>query len=360
MRVLGLFDHAGVRRGQNRLPADQQVSAPYCAQWLMDAGIDLDPVMPARSAAHRKVRDVIEHRSRVAWDLAVRGIRQARHADAILAILEDKAVAPSILKRRHRTPYAQLPLVTVSCWWAEELKNGTTARRRDILRTLSGVDAVIVFSANQREIFADAGYPADRVHPVRFGVDPSWYCPAPPVETPVHPRPVQVLASGVDRGRDFDTFAEAARLLPHLTFTVVTQAGRVRNPPPNMILKTPVSMEEHRTLLRSAELVVVPTHDLAYPTGQSVLLEAMACGRPVAVTWTEAMDEYIRDGVANLAMPHSDPMGIAQVIEDAMEDVDLRRRLGTEARRLTSESWNFQFTWHQVGSVLQTLRRQTE
>lgn len=328
MRVLGLFDHAGVRRGQNRLPADQQVSAPCCAQWLMDAGTDLDPVMPARSAAHRKVRDVIEHRSGVAWDLAVRGIRQARHADAVLAILEDKAVAPSILKRRRWTPYAQLSLVTVSCWWAEELKNGTTARRRGILRTLSGVDAVIVFSANQRAILADAGYPADQVRPVRFGVDPSWYCPAPPAETSIRPRPVQVLASGVDRGRDFDTLPEAARLLLHLTFAVVTQAGRVRNPPPNMILKTPVSMEEHRTLLRSAELVVVPTHDLAYPTGQSVLLEAMACGRPVAVTQTEAMDEYIRDGVANLAMPHSDSMGIAQVVEHAMEDVDLSRRLG--------------------------------
>ncbi|MEU3846966.1 glycosyltransferase family 4 protein [Micrococcus terreus] len=321
----------------------------------MDAGIDLDPVMPARSAAHRKVRDVIEHRSGVAWDLAVRGIRQARPADAVLAILEDKAVAPSILKRRHRTPYAQLPLVTVSCWWAEELKNGTTARRRDILRTLSGVDAVIVFSANQREIFADAGYPADRVHPVRFGVDPSWYCPAPPVETSVHPRPVQVLASGVDRGRDFDTLAEAARLLPHLTFTVVTQAGRVRNPPPNMILKTPVSMEEHRTLLRSAELVVVPTHDLAYPTGQSVLLEAMACGRPAAVTGTDAMTDYIRDGESNLRLPLADARGVARVIGDAMGDSEFRNRIGDSARRLVADKWNFRTTWAEVATVLERL-----
>ena len=356
MRVLGLFDHAGVRRGQNRLPADQQVSAPYCAHWLMDAGIDLDPVMPARSAAHRKVRDVIEHRSGVAWDLAVRGIRQARPADAVLAILEDKAVAPSILKRRHRTPYAQLPLVTVSCWWAEELKNGTAARRRDILRTLSGVDAVIVFSANQREIFADAGYPADQVHPVRFGVDPHWYAPtAPAEESSTQERPVQILASGVDRGRDFDTLAEAARLLPDLSFTVVTQVGRVKNPPPNMVLLPPVSPDEHRRLLQSAELVVVLTHDLAYPTGQSVLLEAMACGRPVAVTRTEAMDEYIRDGVANLAMPHADAAGVARVIEGAMQDVDLRRRLGTEARRLTSESWNFHSTWSAVAAVFRSI-----
>ena len=192
-------------------------------------------------------------------------------------------------------------------------------------------------------------------------VDPHWYAPtAPAEESSTQERPVQILASGVDRGRDFDTLAEAARLLPDLSFTVVTQVGRVKNPPPNMVLLPPVSPDEHRRLLQSAELVVVPTHDLAYPTGQSVLLEAMACGRPVAVTRTEAMDEYIRDGVANLAMPHADAAGVARVIEGAMQDVDLRRRLGTEARRLTSESWNFQSTWHQVGSVLRTLRRQTE
>lgn len=90
----------------------------------------------------------------------------------------------------------------------------------------------------------------------------------------------------------------------------------VRNPPPNMILKTPVSMEEHRTLLRSTGLVVVPTHDLAYPTGRSVLPEAMACGRPAAVTGTDGMTDYIRDGEYNLRLPLAEARGVARVIGD--------------------------------------------
>lgn len=65
LRVLGLFDHHGVRRHQHRLPADQQVSGPYCVHLLMDEGIDLMPVRPAEGRVHRKVRDVIEHRSGV-------------------------------------------------------------------------------------------------------------------------------------------------------------------------------------------------------------------------------------------------------------------------------------------------------
>lgn len=348
LRVLGLFDHDGVRRHQNHLPAQEQISGPYCVQFLMDEGIDLIPVRPARGRLHRKVRDVIEHRSGVRVDLAARGALTAPGADVVLALLEGMAVLPSSLKQRRLPPYARPPLAAVSCWWAEEIATGSREERERIRRTLVGVDRLFVFSRNQKEIFAGVGA-GHKVVPVPFGVDPDWYCPDPTVA-----RRYQVLSVGIDRGRDFDSLIEAARLLPDVQFCIVTSAGRINTAttPSNVTLQGMVSMSEHRDNLRAADLVVVPTHDLAYPTGQSVLLEAMACGRCVAVTSTEAMSDYIEDDISNLAIPLHDPEGIAHVIGTVLGNDERRDRIATAARAAAVERFSFRRTWHEIALSL--------
>jgi glycosyltransferase involved in cell wall biosynthesis len=353
LRVLGLFDHHGVRRHQHRLPADQQVSGPYCVHLLMDEGIDLMPVRPAEGRVHRKVRDVIEHRSGVRVDLAVRGATSASRSDVVLALLEGMAVLPSMLKQRGLPPYANRPLAAVSCWWAEEIVSGTDADRLRIAHALAGIDRVFVFSRNQVEIFASIGA-GDKIVPVLFGVDPDWYCPDPAVS-----RRFQVLSVGIDRGRDFDTLLDAARLLPDALFHIVTSTGRIdpADIPANVTVARMVSMAEHRDNLRAADLVVVPTHDLAYPTGQSVLLEAMACGRCVAVTATEAMRDYIDDGVTNLAIPLHDARGTAQVIGAILADDSRRERIAAAARTAAVERFSFQRTWHEVALALDAMAR---
>lgn len=180
LRVLGLFDHRGVRRHQNRRPADEQTSGPYCVQLLMNEGIDLIPVRPARGRIHKKLRDVIEHRTGVQIDLAVRGMFDAFRADAVLGLLEGMAVFPALLKQRGLPPYSRLPITAVSCWWAEEIITGTDAQRAAIARALTGIDRLIVFSRNQVDVFGRLGA-AEKVVPVLFGVDTDWYRPDPSV-----------------------------------------------------------------------------------------------------------------------------------------------------------------------------------
>lgn len=351
LRVLGLFDHPGVRRRQHLLPASARVPGPYCVQMLMDEGIDLIPVRPVRGRVHAKARDVVEHRSGVRVDLAVRGAPAASRSDVVLALLEDKAVLPSLLKQRGLPPYAGRPLAVISCWWAEELATGEAALRERIARVVRGIDRIFVFSRNQIDVFASIGA-LDKVVAVPFGVDADWYCP----DTSV-PRRFQVLSVGIDRGRDFDTLIEAARLLPDVRFDIVSNPGRLDPAlvPENVSVHGMVAMPEHRDNLRAADLVVVPTHDLAYPTGQSVLLEAMACGRCVAVTETDAMREYIDDGVINLALPLHDAEGVARVIHDAIADDAMRARIGAAARCAAIERFPFRRTWHEIATALTSM-----
>lgn len=350
MRILGLFDHGGVRRHQNKLPIDStgRVSGPYCVQMLMDEGIDLWTVQPARGRFHRKIRDVIEHRTGVRADLAVRGLFAALRVDGVFALLEDKAVLPSLLKQWGIPPYSRRSLSVISCWWAEELTTGGEATRRKIAKALRGIDRLYCFSPNQVAIFEAAGVPAHKVTPVLFGVDPDFYSPGPGTKD------FEVVSAGVDRGRDFESLIQAAELLPDVRFDIFTNPGRIKESdvPPNVTVHGRVTMEEHRDNLRSAALVVIPTHQLAYPTGQSVLLEAMACGTCTAVTATPAMSDYIDDGVTNLAIPLGNPNGIAAVIRQAMGAPEDRQRIALAARKVTVERFHFRQTWRSIAEAL--------
>lgn len=347
-RILGLFDHNGILSRKRRLGGEPRVPGPYRVDLLDELGYELRTVLPARGRGHRKVRDVIEHRSGLDVDMAVRAMPEAWRADAVLAMFERRAQFIARLRRWGIAPYAGRPLWAVSCWWAEELRgmNGQDSAR--IARDIQGIDGLLVFSANQQEIFAESGVPAHKIHSIDFGVDPEFYSP-----DPTAPRRFQVFSAGVDRGRDFESLIGAAELLPQTRFDIFTQPGRIaRDLPANVTLHSPVDIVAHRDNLRAADLVVVPTHDLAYPTGQSVLLEASGCGACVAVTSTEAMNQYFDDGVTALGMPLHDPEGIARVIERAQSDPALRARVGANARRAVVEHFNFRRMWTEIGALI--------
>ncbi|WP_371031051.1 glycosyltransferase [Pseudoclavibacter sp. JSM 162008] len=102
----------------------------------------------------------------------------------------------------------------------------------------------------------------------------------------------------------------------------------------------------------AADLIVIPTHDLAYPTGQSVLLEGMSSGRPVVVTRTAAMAEYIEDGVSNFSMPLHDPVGVASVIAELLADPKKLEEVGKRAREVVESRYTFQRMWREISGHL--------
>lgn len=348
LKVLGLFDHNGVERSQRSLRAEDRVPGPYRVDLLMDQGVDLRTMRMVTHPLHKKLRDLVEHRTGVRTDLAIRGIPAAVSSDVVLAILEDKSVLPSLLRQRSLPPYSRRRLSVVSCWWGEELLNGEHDTRDEIKRAIRGLDQIFVFSRNQVPIFEEAGA-GERVIPVSFGVDHHNFRP----ETG-HGRRYQVFSAGFDRGRDFETLVAAARLLPDVRFDIVTQMDILRGEvaPANVTVHAPTDGEGHRNNLLAADLIVIPTHDLAYPTGQSVLLEGMASGRPVVVTRTAAMAEYIDEGQSNFSMPLHDPAGVAATISRLLTDPDLLDEVGVRARAAVEARYTFELMWREIAGHL--------
>lgn len=60
-----------------------------------------------------------------------------------------------------------------------------------------------------------------------------------------------------------------------------------------------------------------------------VLLEAMACGRPVVASNIPGYDETVRDGVEGLLVPPGDPESIARALIQVLTDRNLSRRLAS-------------------------------
>lgn len=344
--VIGLFTWTRPP-GTDPRPVNPDVPLPYRADRLPQvAPLDLEVVPPAVGRLHVKARDVLEHRSGVRLDLLVRAASRAGRADAVLAFLEDQIPALSWIRRRGLPPYSRLAAIGLSCWWAEELVTGKRSGA-EVARHVEGLDRLLVLSANQRDIFARAGVEPEKVRPVLFGADHEYFTP-----TSI-PERFDVLSVGVDRGRDWRTLVDAARLLPDAQVHIVTGPGRVpQDRPDSVVVHPPVDFSTYREMLRAARVVVVPSHELAYPTGQSVLLEAMACGRCVVVTSSEAMSDYIADGRSNLAVPPADPAALAETLRAALGDDARRERIGREARRTVEERFTFDRMWTQIGAEI--------
>jgi glycosyltransferase involved in cell wall biosynthesis len=65
--------------------------------------------------------------------------------------------------------------------------------------------------------------------------------------------------------------------------------------------------------------------------------EAMAVGRPVIASPVGGVPSIVRDGETGFLVEHGDPDALAERFVAVMDDADLRRRMGDNARRLAEE-----------------------
>ena len=98
-----------------------------------------------------------------------------------------------------------------------------------------------------------------------------------------------------------------------------------------------LSREELARCLASASVIVVPS--TWTEPGGLVVLEAMACARPVVAPDRGGPAEVISNGVNGLLVEVA-PEPIAAAIESLLRDPDQRRRIGEMARRRVVESYS--------------------
>ena len=161
---------------------------------------------------------------------------------------------------------------------------------------------------------------------------------------PFHTDPVFIDAAGApeERGivsagrtfRDYQTLFEAVEGTD-LSVTVVAGRSSLDGAaiPRQVAMKYDVPLKELTDLIARSMIVVLPLRERQISTGQSVLLEAMAMGKPVVATRVNGTVDYIEHMATGLLVPPNDPQAMRNALMLLAGDVELRHRLGNAARR---------------------------
>ncbi len=172
----------------------------------------------------------------------------------------------------------------------------------------------------------------EHVHVNQFGVDTSFWTPGSATESGY------VLAVGNDGRRDYSTLLRAAKNLPYKVLLLTAQNLPLPLPPNVERIHghyaEGVSDAQLRDLYRGAACVVVPLKPTLQPSGQSVTLQAMACGRPVVLTKTQGIwsHDTVKDGETLLLVPPEDSEKLAKAIRYMMENKGFSNNLGMAAQ----------------------------
>jgi glycosyltransferase involved in cell wall biosynthesis len=341
-------------RGQ-ALSGLQASLAPYGLEHLARRGFSLaqaaEPGWLRREPA-RKLRPV-ETRARLSVTRTVFSARVTRRSALALALLEPHAYAYSLLADLGVRPWSSTPLAALTCWLADDLRLADRSTRSWLRRCTRGTDLFIYWSTNQREIFNEQlGIADDRLFFVPFGIEMDYFQPRDAAEQGDY-----VLAAGFDRGRDYRTFLLAVAELDFPVKLLCPPALIADLPIPGHVeLLGTVDKARYRRLVQRATVVVVPVYpDVAYPTGQTVLLNAMSCEVPTVVTRTTALSDYARHGQNTWTVAGADPEALREGITRVLADTVLAAAIARGGREDVASTFNTVKMWETVAPRLRAL-----
>jgi glycosyltransferase involved in cell wall biosynthesis len=285
---------------------------------------------------------------------AIAARRTVRKADAVLALTEEEGLAAAFLKQLNVPGYGNSRICLVAVRLTETLKTMPAAVRRQTARTLRAVNAILVYSSNQRQELSDAfGLEPDRVRTIPPGVDGEFFNATDEMYRDAADSIAPIVSAGVDRGRDYGTLFRALQSSPlHAKLLCRPHNLAGLEIPRNVDVLGYLDIRTYRDVLGQAAAVVLPSRPLAYPTGQTVLLHAMAMGKCCVVTDSVAMREYVTHGHDAILVPPGDPEALGSALASVMADAALRSRIGRAARQTFEGRFTLEAMWASIFEVL--------
>jgi glycosyltransferase involved in cell wall biosynthesis len=132
--------------------------------------------------------------------------------------------------------------------------------------------------------------------------------------------------------RDYATLLNAAPLIAR-PITIVCGYDDLLDAQvaPNVTILYEVTRDLYLDQLRRCTLVALPLLPTERSTGQVVLLEAMAFGKPVVTTASPGTMDYIRDGENGKLVLGGDVAAFAKAVNDLLARPDIAQRLADRA-----------------------------
>lgn len=201
--------------------------------------------------------------------------------------------------------------------------------------------SVVTWTSVQRRILIEElQFPSDRVYLVRHYVDQVFYSPR-------HAEEDMICAVGAEM-RDYATLVKAVQgtdLRCHIATDHVRIPGKIRlindrrvligdivTQTDTQITAGRLSLPELRDLYARSRFVVVPLLPSDSDNGVTVILEAMAMGKPVICSRTRGQVDVMQDGVTGLYVPVGDAAALRSAMLSLWNDPQRAREMGRRAR----------------------------
>jgi glycosyltransferase involved in cell wall biosynthesis len=225
-------------------------------------------------------------------------------------------------------------------------------------RVASRLTRIVTVSQNSfDDIHADHNVPRERMHVVPVGVDQDIFRPLPHVQR-IPGRLITTASADVTmKGLKFLLEALAKLRTERDVSLVVIGRRKVGGASDRAIVDlgledavefvTGVPEERIIELYSEAEIAVVPS---LYEGFSLPAIEAMSCAVPLVATTGGALPEVVgRDGETALAVPPGDSGALAARLASALDDPELRARVGAAGRQRVIDRWTWRHT--AVGTV---------
>jgi glycosyltransferase involved in cell wall biosynthesis len=310
---------------------------PYGLDRLAAHGFALAPRQPLQGIGRQAARAGRQLGGYQWWEGVSR--RPPSSADVALCWDERAGVPLALLQRR-------APVATGVIWMTER-RSATDGLARAALRRAGAVWAL---SSAQLPVLRSWGVADRRLHHLPFGVDADFFFPV------GEPAEGLVVSVGNDRHRDHDTVVGAVSAVqsrhPGARLSLTTRAA-VDLP---AAVGDRVAYRDHRAVreeYRRAAVVAVALRPNLHVSGVTVALEAMACGRPVVVTDTPGMRDYVDDGRTGVLVPAGDAAAMARAVGGLLDDPDRADAMGAAGRAVLER----RFTTRTQSAALATIVR---
>jgi len=255
-------------------------------------------------------------------------------SDVVVATTTGNAFALGLLKA---LGYIRPPILAIHCGilnikhnWLRKILTGYLLRK---------MKTIVFGEAEVKEIRNYFNVPDDLVVANQFGVDTGFWTNDNSEDGDY------VLSVGNDGRRDYELLVRAADKIK-LPFRLVTSKQIKEQIPENVELISGdwrseiITDEKLRDLYRKSRMVVIPLVESMQPSGQSVCLQAMACGKPVILSRTKGLwsEKAMIDNDNVLFVKPGDQNCLADKIMGIYDDTKKRKMLSDRAQSTTRKN----------------------
>jgi glycosyltransferase involved in cell wall biosynthesis len=151
-----------------------------------------------------------------------------------------------------------------------------------------------------------------------------------------------VFSAGRTR-RDYETLLQAAPRIGSSILIIAGVGDSFPSPlPKNVSILRDVSRSVYLDYLRRCSLVALPLLPTERSTGQVVLLEAMAFGKPVVASRAPGTTDLIRQGENGILVEPGDADKLAEEVRRLLDQPHASRRLGMNAVNDVKNAYTFE------------------